>query len=312
MILEWETLAGGGCWTASPRGRIVLSTMKRPPRPLRRLIWAGALLAVIVLLLKWFQPAASPPVSPVSGAKEARHLGRRGSNRTFDPLSLHQVFDAGAISASTSFKGDLLLALMPTQIKHTAMVFEVNALMNSPLGQPLLDCIYGPRASFLAIMGDSGVDVHRNIDRVSVVDGHLTFEGSFRGADWSRIMGHEAVVEAYGQFGKIFRLPPGSRLATALVWNERVIVWDGTESDQRLAVDKLEGRAPPSDGPPAVHSAMVYGEAYGVVTAAGMAEALQLRDGPAKDTLLGLLQRADVQMWRRRRRWKSVAPPAAQ
>jgi hypothetical protein len=163
---------------------------------------------------------------------------------------------------------DPVLAALPRDRSRTAVVFEANALTNSPVGELLLACIRhdaqeDPLEEFKR---QSGIDVLKDLDRVAVSKNALLLSGHFAGADWDQI-GEHMTASRHGDKATLYepvRRDDGSPARKAFArWDNQLIILGDTTDDLRQAVDRIEGRAP--EGPQAIDEQSTYGEVYGVL-----------------------------------------------
>ncbi|MBS2029675.1 MAG: hypothetical protein JST54_17360 [Deltaproteobacteria bacterium] len=200
---------------------------------------------------------------------------------------------------------DPLLAALPSPGPgRTAVVFEANALRNSPVGELLLDCMRARSPSddpFAYFKSSTGIDPLKDIDRVAMLDTGVVASGNFQNANWKEVFKGSTPPVSYGQHAMIFTpaarspdAPPANKRApqAAAVWNNELIISSNSLADLRATIDKLEGRADP--GPSILSDDESYGEVYGVLAPQDLADMLGSSQKELADKVLEAAQQVKL------------------
>jgi hypothetical protein len=239
---------------------------------MRRSRWAAlaVLLAVAAVLLvarRGHGPSRARVTATSSPLRDraAPPLQRREASAP--PLAIEPA--AAPVPAAPPRKRDSLLAALPVKPDTPVIVFEVNALRYSPLGERFLSCVKA-QDRFSGIVRAIGIDPLVDIDRVAFLGDATVVSGTFARARWNEL---GSAGEPYGQGGRIYTTPDGV-LGT---WRDQIVVLSSGPEDIRTAIDQLEGRAatPNVEFP----DGLSYGEIYGLVP--GAAARRMLGDGNA-------------------------------
>ena len=224
---------------------------------MRRSRWAAlaVLLAgavVLLLALREQEPPRSRAGAtfPRMRDEEVARMHRRAT------LALPSVSEP----ATAAPKRDPLLVALPIKPDSPVVVFEINALRYSPLGERFLACVRAQDQNrFADIVRKTGIDPLKDIDRVAFVGDSTVVSGQFDHAHWNEL---GSPGEPYGQAGRIYVTSSGAVGA----WRDQIAVFASGPDDVRTAIDQLEGRsAVPDTGFP---EELTYGEIYGLVPGA--------------------------------------------
>ncbi len=163
----------------------------------------------------------------------------------------------------------LLVALSGAAAKGTHLVFEVEALKDTPIGQIVIDCLTNADSSPLdKVEEKTGISLMDSVDRIAGASGLLLVEGDFSGAKLEGLFdGAEATAK--GQT-TIYANPdaPGGQAA---VWNKQLLILTRDRETLDEAIGLLEGEVPFDDK--TIDEENSFGEIYGsldVEQAAGM------------------------------------------
>ena len=179
---------------------------------------------------------------------------------------------------------DPLLTALSAPDAGTALVFEANALRNSPVGQLLLDCLEASRpradggASPLESIRELGVDPLQDVDRVAVGDEGMVISGDFSRARWEAAFGGSAPTP-YGAQGQLYRVPTadGGSGPVVAAWGGQLLVVADDEASAQATVDRVEGRRPLGQ---VLRDDQAYGDVYGVLQGDRLAGLFGPADGP--------------------------------
>jgi hypothetical protein len=254
---------------------------------MRRSRWgavAVVLLALALLLVARRERQPSPSRAgrtfPQLRDEEVTRMHKRAT------LALPPVLASAA--TQTPLKRDPLLVALPVNPDSPVVVFEVNALRYSRLGERFLSCVRAQDQNrFADIVRETGIDPLKDIDRVAFLGDAVVVSGQFDRARWNQLGGP---AEPYGQAGHIYT---ASRMVVG-AWRDQIVVLSPRAADVRTAIDQLEGRAPvPETG---LREDMSYGEIYGLVpgTAARRALGGGRGDGGLTDRIASLATRIEL------------------
>ncbi len=267
-----------------------------PPARRRGVGWL--VLALVCLLLGAFlmrgtEPESKTPRSDVSLPKKQRgfEATRAAERATWTPPV--SLTDAG-LPAPPPPAVDPLLRALPADVKDLAVVVELNAVLNSELGQLLTACLAARASRGLSALQDAGIDVFRDFDRVGMTDDVLLLTGDFRNADWKRVM----PVDAEQDWGPNAKLSVSHRRDGGEdyvgVWRQQVLVAGSDREHVTAALDRLDGKGSAGTALPASEA---YGEVYGVIRGRQLAEMLEGApelSSLLKDSNVSLRLHADV------------------
>lgn len=260
-----------------------MTTRRR--RPWGWLVVAALLLAAGAWLMRGAEPPERAPAPPVSlPTRMTRGEKARAEARQTWVAPPSALPDAGPVVARPR---DPVLALMPPSVEHGAVVAELNAIVNSDLGGLLLDCLGGASGGLFDELRDAGLDPATSLDRMALVDDALVLTGDFRGDGWRRFVPAGATSRGHGRQGELlgWTSPDGGSTSMG-VWGGQLLVLGDDEGTTRALLDRLEGTGPSTPG--VLSDAMAYGEVYGVLKPAALAELL----GEVDPQLGGLLRQS--------------------
>jgi hypothetical protein len=263
----------------------------RPRRPRRRrargLAWllAAGLLFVAGALVTAFhdQPPSPTPRVRIPRRMDEDEWQRLQRRRTLPEPPAHAVSETAR--PERAMPHDPMIAAMPPSVKNAAIVVEVNALRNSPIGDLLLACFMGQDNQGLRqLQGKSGVDPLKDVDRVAFVDGVVMVSGFLGQARWGELF-PGATQE---------RLNADTVLWTSsdrpiAVWKDQMAITAKSRDEVLETVARLEGGAP-SSAVPVLSEDESYGEIYGAIAPAMLAEAFPNMPGGIGPQLGALAQ----------------------
>lgn len=239
----------------------------------RRWLWlvlaAGLLGLAIFLMGRGDPPEKTPAVEKVNFPNRLRpdEYERLEKRRTLRP-ELVKALEAAGKPPPKRPSDPVLAALPPAGSGKTAVVFEANALRNSPVGELLLDCLRartGQGNPFDDLKKTSGIDPLVDVDRVAVTSDGVMVSGNFAKADWTGLFKGASSQEPYGDKATMYLAPsvdgqPPTRAVG--VWNGQMVV-SGTPEQVKTMIDRLDGKGP--DEAPILGEGDTYGEVYGVL-----------------------------------------------
>ncbi len=175
------------------------------------------------------------------------------------------ALDAGPPPPSSYKPRDPLLAAMPREMKKGLLVFEANAVRHSPIGEPLLDCMFGKNRNTLTKFHErTGIDLANDMDRIAMIDDSVVLTGDFKNQKLQEELGPSY---AYGKEARVYprqALPDGGRgsgPAATAVWRDELIAMGDSEAEVKALIDRLE-----SGEGGGLSEGETYGELYGRVS----------------------------------------------
>ena len=184
---------------------------------------------------------------------------------------------------------DPVLSALAVPDAGTAVVFEANALRNSPLGQLLIACLDASRgpdggASALDSIRELGVDPLQDVDRVAIGDDGVVVSGNFSRARWDQLFAG-AIPTAYGTRGQLFALPSadGGSGPVVAAWSGQLLAVTPGEAAARATLDRIEGRLPAGQ---VLRDDQAYGDVYGLLKGERLAALVGPADGPLAGPVL--------------------------
>jgi hypothetical protein len=196
--------------------------------------------------------------------------------RRLRPAEVHRMEQRQTLPATPAVaqrpprQRDPVLSALAAPEAGTALVFEANALRNSPVGQLLLDCLEaqgsrdggpGPLEELRAL----GIDPLQDVDRVAMGDEGVVVSGNFARVNWDQILGDAGAATRYGSAGQLRSLPGPSDAGSGPVlatWGNQMVIIAPDEAAARASLDRVEGRAEPGQ---VLRDDQAYGDVYGVV-----------------------------------------------
>jgi hypothetical protein len=188
---------------------------------------------------------------------------------------------------------DPVLSAVSAPGTSAAMVFEANALRNSPVGQLLLDCLGsldepdgGPSLA-LGKLREQGLDPLQDLDRVAFADRNVVVSGDFSRVNWNTLLA-STTAEPYGEEGHLHSTHTGAVGAEGPVfgsWGTQLLVMAPSRGAAMAVLDRIEGRSPTG---PLLSDNQAYGDMYGVLTGVALSSVF----GPPNTPLSAQVQSA--------------------
>ncbi len=246
---------------------------------MRRRIWLVAALVLFgvaaFLMSRGDEPR--PPVQPrVEFPRSLRpaeyeRMERRRTLRQPEPVPEPSPDDAPPERRAPVL--DPVLAALPSVPGKSAVVVEANALRHSPLGQLMLDCFLGAgeQGELDRMRERFGIDPLEDVDRIAFGgDDVLLVSGHFGGARWEELEPGLRFVP-YGEKGRFVERESDGSGDVLAVWGDEMVLLADDRASLEEAIDRLEGRR---EATPAFDESSTYGEIYGVIAAAQLADLL--------------------------------------
>lgn len=247
------------------------------------LAMAALLLALGAFLMRGAEPPTHEPPPPVRLPTKMSRAERSLADNRRTWIPQREPDDAGA-SVRVGPVRDPLLALMPAEVKRAALVAEFNAIVNSELGGLMTQCLSAGADDVMGALRDAGMDPTTKIDRVAIIDDSVVISGDFKNAQWRKLLDEGAVAKGHGRQGEIVEVKePDGGVETFAAWGGQMFIAGGDEASQRAILDRLEGKGP--DYKPALDESSAYGEVYGLVSVAALAELVRGHDARLADII---------------------------
>jgi hypothetical protein len=267
--------------------------MPRRRRPLRWLLAAVLLFALAALLARScggvdeVVQRAPPELPRQLRPAEARRMERR---QTLLPSSPQQP----------GRPRDPLVSALSAPDAGTALVFEANALRNSPVGQLLLDCLElsqsGPDAgpSPLDALRSLGIDPLQDVDRVAMGDDGVVVSGDFSRARWDALFA-ETPATPYGSQGQLYRMSAadGGSGPVVAAWGNQLLVVSSDEAAARASLDRVEGRGQTGR---VLTDEQAYGDVYGVLGGEHLSALFEPADGSLGAQVRNVAKRVELHL----------------
>lgn len=241
--------------------------------------------ALLLALAAWLMLSGEPPIPPdprpirLPFSMSAAESRRGEARRTVVPP---RAPDAGLAPPRAR---DPLMAIMPPTLEGAALVAEFNAIVNSDIGQLMLECLFGDDSTLLAELRDAGVDPATGLDRVAFIDDAMVLTGDFRGEGWKSLLPPGPSVQDYGREGRLYtwQFGDGGTSRTMASWGGQMLLASPSEATAKKALDRLESSGPTSPGVMSEDEA--YGEVYGMLSSDAIAELFEEEDPRLAATL---------------------------
>ncbi len=260
----------------------------------------GMWLAVSVVLLglsAWLmsrgdaeKPTSRPPKMEFPHQPKQMEQERNQKRRTLPPLpSLSE--DAEGFRK----RRDPVLVALPTDTRRSVMVFEFDALKESPLSEAWLDCLLArddrERAGLDRFKERIGIDPLEDIDRVAVSSEKvIVLQGSF---DHARFDPDRWERRNYGENGIIYRDSESGRVMAT--WGADMMIASGSPDSPEAveeAIDRLESKDP--EQKTILNDYDAYGDIYGVVSPEDLAAMLPAEQSALSERIRDLVNRIDI------------------
>jgi hypothetical protein len=218
----------------------------------------GAVIALVVLV-GWLLALGSkpePPAPPVDFPRELRgpEKEREIARRTLAPPK-------AAEPPHAQRPRDPLLAAIGGS---SAVVLEVNALRNSPIGELWLKCLRASDGGELDLLRSKlGIDPVNRVDRLVFGPDDMVVTGQFQDVRWDQLLAGQSPTR-YGDQGSYYQVVmDGGMPMVATRWGDQIFSIDWSVDGAKARIDRIEGRG--ASPPPLLGEAQTYGDAYGVV-----------------------------------------------
>ena len=262
----------------------------------RKGVWLGVFV-VLLGLSAWLmsrgdkeKPTVRPPKVEFPRYSSPEEHERNRKRRTLPPLPAPSA-DAEGYRA----KRDPMLVALPVDPKRSAMVFEVEALKESPITKIWLDCLLSrsdrDRTSFDRLKERLGIDPLEDVERVAVSsDKLILMQGSFEHARFDEATWKK---RTYGEKGVIYENVENGRVVAT--WGSEMFLASGTpDSSEPVedAIDRLESTDPTQRSILQDHQA--YGDMYGVLSPDDLSKMLPPEQAALADRIRDVVNRVDV------------------
>jgi hypothetical protein len=256
----------------------------------RKGIWLGV--AVLLLALSaWLmsrgdkeKPTVRPPKVEFPHNATPEENSRQQKRRTLPPLSNDEE--------GFRMKRDPMLVALPTDPKRSAMVFEVDALKESPIMKTWIDCLLAKNArekqGIERFKKKFGFDPLEDVDRVAVSSERLlVMQGSVNKASfegWAK--------RTYGEKGVVYTDPESGRVVAT--WGGDMMLWGGSNGASDAvedAIDRLESKD--ATQKPLLDDWQAYGDVYGVLSPDDLAKMLGPEQEALADKIKNVVQHVD-------------------
>ena len=222
----------------------------------RRTLWLIAALALLAL-------AAAVMWSERPPAAERKDVEFPSYQRDADwqRLERHRrelVLMSAAKARETASRDPVLVALSGAAARGSSIVFEVEALADTPIGRMVVDCLEKrPDDPFDKMRRETGFDPSEDVDRVGAADDLVVVGGDFSGIGDSPLFAE--LERTQRGAATVFTNEDGGG-GIALWRNELLIAAESSDAlDEALGL--LEGEIPFDEG--AMPESDAYGEIYG-------------------------------------------------
>lgn len=192
-------------------------------------------------------------------------------------------------------KRDPLLVALPYEPKTSAVVFEVSALKESPIGQAWLDCMLEKQADEKdkkrgrdRFKEEFGIDLLNDVERVAISSQKVAILSVAQGAaDFSRIgwdkrnFGERAVIYENEEKSAVFA-----------TWGDELVLVGQSVKEIEASIDRLESKAPAHS--PVIPDWSAYGDIYGALSPDELADMLPDEQSDIRDKLRNAVNRVDL------------------
>ncbi|MBK8254868.1 MAG: hypothetical protein IPK82_19690 [Polyangiaceae bacterium] len=244
----------------------------------RKGLWLGVFVALLALSA-WLMSRGDKEKSTVRPPKvefprnaTPDESVRNQKRRTLPPLPSPNNNDEGF-----RMRRDPMLVALPVDKKRSAMVFEVEALKETPIAQIWLDCLLertdrqGDASGLERFKERFGIDPLEDVERVAVSSERLAImQGSFSGATFDPSVWNK---RTYGEKGVIYENPESGR--TIAMWGGDMMLMSGVSDSAEAvedAIDRLESTDPNQKS--ILNETNAYGDIYGVLSPEDLAKML--------------------------------------
>jgi hypothetical protein len=188
---------------------------------------------------------------------------------------------------------DPVLAALGGPFKKGAVVFEANAVRNSPIGQLLVDCINSEDdgEGLARLRERSGIDPLTDLDRIAVTDDMVVFSGNFKGLKPEVFQGPGTQFGDSANLDRMLRADGGAgrHLGT---WGDQMIAISRDPELLKQTFERIEGKRPMESG--GLTDEQAYGEVYGVISPDQFAEMVAEANPELADRVGQVAQRIEL------------------
>jgi hypothetical protein len=230
--------------------------------------------------------AKKPPAVAFPRHAKPEEQARNQRRRTLPPAPVKDDKEEGVRA-----KRDPVITALPTTPGKSALIFEASALKRSPIGELWLDCMLSQRglSELKRFKEQFGVDPLEDVERVAVSSERVgVLEGHFAGARFDELGGKR---RSYGDKGTIYEVEEGQKRAFA-VWGEELVLFGREAESLQAAIDRLEDRG--KSAPPVIPDWASYGDVYGVLSAADLADMLPEGQREIAERLRGAVENVEL------------------
>lgn len=230
--------------------------------------------------------AKRPPAVAFPRHEKPEEQARNQRRRTLPPPPLQDEKEEGVRA-----RRDPVITALPTTPGKSAVVFEASALKSSPVGALWIDCMLSPRErdELKRLKEQYGVNPLEDVERLAISSERVgVLSGDFAGARLDQLSRKQ---RGYGQKGKIYEDDGGGSRAFA-VWGEELVLFGRKVEELEAAIDRLEDRA--KAAPPVIPAWASYGDVYGVLSAADLADMLPESQREIAERLRGAIENVEL------------------
>jgi len=215
---------------------------------------------------------------------------RNRKRRTLPPAAPRPGEEEGVLR-----KRDPLLVALPGEKGKSAVVFEVAALKESPIGQIWLDCMLERQAEAKArgrgredFKERFGIDLLQDVERVAMSSSKVAILSVAQGT--ARFDKTGWPKRSFGEKGAIWEeAGTGSVVAT---WGDEIVLAGADVKAIEEALERLESKSPSSQPP--IPEWSMYGDIYGVLSPEELADMLPEGQGEIAAKLRASIDRVDL------------------
>jgi len=264
----------------------------------RKGLWL-VLAALLLALSAWLmsrgdkeKSTARPPKVDFPRHENPEESTRNSKRRTLAPLPMPSADSEGYRS-----KRDPMLVALPADPKRSAMVFELEALKESPIMQVWLDCLLArdsrEKLDLARFKDRFGIDPLEDVERIAVSSERLLLmQGSFTNA---RFDGDVWKRRTYGEKGVIYENQDTGRVVAT--WGPDMMIASGTSDSSEPvedAIDRLESTDPAQTT--ILPDGSAYGDVYGVLSPEDLSRMLGPDQEALAEKIRSIVQRVDIHM----------------
>ncbi|MRG97211.1 hypothetical protein [Polyangium spumosum] len=215
---------------------------------------------------------------------------RNRKRRTLPPAAPRPGEEEGILR-----KRDPLLVALPTEKGKSAVVFEVAALKDSPIGQIWLDCMLERQAEAKArgrgredFKEQFGIDLMQDVERVALSSNKVAILSIAEGA--ARIDKTGWPKRSFGEKGAIWEEAESGRVIGT--WGDELVLAGADAEEIEAAIERLESKSPESEPP--IPAWSQYGDIYGVLSPEELADMLPEQQGEIAARIRAAIDRVDL------------------